>query len=54
MAGLRRIVFAIEVHVVSVTSHVAEEMEQHRAAVTRYIHYLVRNTAEAEKKSKER
>lgn len=32
----------------SFRSHVAEEMEQHRAAVTRYIHYLVRNTAEAE------
>lgn len=32
----------------SATSHVAEEMEQHRARVTRYIHYLVRNSAEAE------
>jgi RNA polymerase sigma-70 factor (ECF subfamily) len=30
------------------SSHVEDEMEQHRAAVTRYIHYLVRNTAEAE------
>lgn len=32
----------------SAISNVAEEMEQHRAAVTRYIYYLVRNTAEAE------
>lgn len=30
------------------TVDVAEEMERHRAAVTRYIHYIVRNTAEAE------
>jgi RNA polymerase sigma-70 factor (ECF subfamily) len=30
------------------SSHVEDEMEQHRTAVTRYIHYLVRNTAEAE------
>ena len=32
----------------STTSPTVEEMERHRAAVTRYIHYLVRDAAEAE------
>ncbi len=35
-------------NVMSATVDVAEEMEGYRSAVTRYIHYLVRNTAEAE------
>ena len=32
----------------STPSPTVDEMERHRAAVTRYIHYLVRNAAEAE------
>jgi RNA polymerase sigma-70 factor (ECF subfamily) len=32
----------------SATVDVTEEMERHRAAVTRYIHYLIRNSNEAE------
>jgi hypothetical protein len=33
---------------ISATVDVAKEMEGYQGAVTRYIHYLVRNTAEAE------
>ena len=37
----------------STTSPTVDEMERHRAAVTRYIHYLVRDAAEAEELAQE-